>query len=137
MPAPRGGIDEQAAAHIIADLRAAAREAREALGDLQRERKAVEQLARERAESVIASHVNACLTELTEDTGRQLGQIRDDVHKFCRDMIEAVSHGTEHPEPPSMREMLNAADVLARAEAHGMLQWGGTKGGEDGSGAGT
>lgn len=68
VPAPRAADDIR---DLAEELRAAAREAREALGDLQRERKAIEQLARDKAEEVIASHVNSCIDELARHINRE------------------------------------------------------------------
>lgn len=83
VPAPRGG-DEQAMRETADQLRALLREAHGVLGDLARERKAVEQLARDHAEKAITTHVNSMLQELTAHVDRQNKYIAEQQRTYLR-----------------------------------------------------
>lgn len=117
MPAPRGGSD-QAMLETAEELRALLREARGVLGDLVRERKAVEQLARERAEKVIESHVNACIDELTRHVNREMPIYGAQIRNYFQGVLDHyLNPGRyDHPGAPSVPEVLDAVAIIGRAK---------------------
>lgn len=121
VPAPAGAVDQ--AGVVLEQLRAELREARGALGDLVRERKAVEQLARERAEQIIETHVNVCLAELTDGLNKNLEANARQILKYYQDMLDHYMNPKRHgmPDAPSLTEILDATSIINRAlESGGM-----------------
>lgn len=119
VPAPRGGTEE-AAAETIARLREELREARGALSDLVRERKAVEQLARDHAEKAIETHVNNCIGQLTDHVNQQLVKYGEAIQSYFHDVLLHTLREGKHakPDAPSLPELLSASEVMRRAYAH-------------------
>ncbi len=122
-PAPRGDVVDQAAV-VTEQLREQLREARGSLGDLLRERKATEKLARDRAEEAIETHVNACLRELTTHVDRIIVQYGESIQRYFQDLIDNFCNPAEHglPDAPSVPEVLGAIDIITRAKAAGVME---------------
>lgn len=122
VPAPAGPVDQAQA--LIRQLREELREARGALGDLVRERKAVEQLARSRAEAVIEGHVNAMLVELGVNLNGQLVEHGNNIQLYFGAMLDHYLNPQKHgkPDAPSVPEILAATEVINRAVALGFMK---------------
>lgn len=115
IPAPSGG-PEQAMVETAETLRALLREARGVLGDLTRERKAIEQLARDRAEKVIETHVNDMMAQLSSHVDTQYKVITEQLRQYFAAMVKNWTGSIDVERLVAATELVERLHQLAQEE---------------------
>lgn len=117
-PAPRQLPDIDTLTKTADDLRELLREARGVLSDLARERKAIEQLARDRAQEAIETHVNACIKGLETHIHQQINASAAEINKSFKGLLDKYLYpdgGAAFRADPDRGKRVGMPEVMAAA----------------------
>lgn len=101
-------------------LRELIREARGVLKDLERERRAVEKLAADKAEAIIEARVNVCMDQLNDHIAQTIKLTDAETRKYFQRVVNDALLQAD-AEAPTLTAVIEAVNVLRRAAVHQTL----------------